>query len=286
MEERKKYLRLIGSLLIITLGAAINAFSLQSFNVPAKLSGGGVNGITLLLHYIFGTPIGLMTFVLNIPLFILGWREVNSKFIIKTFYGVVIYSLFLDLFKGIHLISVNDILLSALYAGVISGLGSGIVFRAGGSLGGTDIVAKVVQRKMGWSMGTTSLVLSTIILLASWLFLGPTVVLYTLVAMYTYGRTVDLIQSGVPVKAVTIISDQSEKMVKRIMEELGRGATFIHGEGAYSLAEKNIIMCVVYLQELARLKQVVRDVDQNAFMIVQNAGEVVGKGFVKMENEA
>lgn len=268
---------------VITLGAMINAISLQSFNVPARLGGGGINGITLLLHYTLNMPIGIMTFLLNIPLFVLGWREVNLRFIIKTLFGVVVYSLFLSLFKGVHLIAVNDILLSALYAGVVGGLGSGIVFRAGGSLGGTDIIAKVVQRQLGWSMGVSSLILNMVILFASWLVLGPTVVLYTLVSMYAYSRTVDVIQSGVPVKAVTIISDRSECLCRRIMEELGRGATFLHGEGAYSLSEKNIIMCVVYLQELARLKRVVKEVDRGAFMIVQNAGEVVGKGFVKME---
>ncbi len=264
----------------IAIGAIIAAYGIQGFIVPSGLGGGGVGGIALLLFYTLKLPIGFMTFFLNIPLFVLGWREVNRKFVFKTIWGLAIFSLSLDLFKGVQAITNNDIFLGALYGGVISGISSSIVFHFGGSLGGTDIVSKVIQRKYGVPMGTSALAINGVIILISGAILGPEAALYTLVTMFVYGRVLDLIQSGVPLKSITIISDQSETLVDRIMYDLGRGATFLQGRGAYSKEPKNVIICVVSLTEIGRLKQAVREVDPKAFMIVQNAGEVFGTGFV------
>ena len=278
-----KRLRFIGGIIGIAVGAIIAAYGVQGFIVPSGLGGGGVGGIALLLYYKLKIPIGLMTFALNIPLFVLGWREVNKHFVFKTIWGLVIFSAFLDLFKGTQPIAFDDIFLGALYGGVISGISSSIVFHFGGSLGGTDIVSKVIQRKYGVPMGNSALAINGVIIMISWAVLGSKVALYTLVTMFVYGRVLDLIQSGVPSKSVTIISDQSEALVDRIMIDLGRGATFLQGRGAYSNEPKNVIICVVTLPEIGRLKQAVREVDPHAFMIVQNAGEVLGRGFVSNE---
>lgn len=277
---RQGRLREIINLVGITLGAIITAFSVQGFIVAAGLAGGGIGGIALLLYYSLGLPIGLMTFLLNIPLFILGWKEVNRRFIVKTLWGLGVFALSLDLLQGIRPLPFEDMFLGALYGGIIGGFGSGLVYRLGGSLGGTDIIAKVIQRKFGVAMGSTQLFLNAFIMLLSWAMLGPKVALYTLVSMYAFSRTIDLIQGGLPAKAVTIISSQPDILVDRIIKEVGRGATFLHGRGAYSAEEKNVIICVVGLTELGRLKQVVREVDRNAFMIVQNANEVLGQGFM------
>ncbi|AFM41568.1 hypothetical protein Desaci_2635 [Desulfosporosinus acidiphilus SJ4] len=269
----------IAGILAIAAGAIIAAYGVQAFVVPSGLGGGGVGGIALLLYYTFKLPIGLMTFLLNIPLFILGWREINKDFIFKTILGLVIFSIFLDLFKGIQPVPINDIFLGALYGGVFSGISSSIVFRFGGSLGGTDIVSKVIQRRFGVPIGTSALAINSVIILVSWAILGSNRALYTLVNLFVYGRVLDLIQSGVPSKSITIISDQSEALVGRIMADLGRGATFLSGRGAYSNEPKNVVICVVSLPEIGRLKQAVREVDPDAFMIVTNAGEVLGRGF-------
>lgn len=264
----------------ITAGAVLTAFSVQGFIVAAGLAGGGIGGIALLLYYSLGFPIGLVTFLLNIPLFILGWKEVNQRFIVKTLWGLAIFALSLDLLEGIRPLPFEDLFLGALYGGIIGGLGSGLVYRLGGSLGGTDIIAKVIQRKFSIAMGSTQLILNAVIILLSWAMLGPKVALYTLVSMYAFSRTVDLIQSGLPAKAVTIISSRPELLVDRIITDVGRGATFLHGRGAYSAEEKSVIICVVGLTELGRLKQAVREVDSRAFMIVQDASEVLGQGFM------
>jgi uncharacterized membrane-anchored protein YitT (DUF2179 family) len=278
-KRTKNFLEILG----IATGAVISAFGIQGFIVPSGLGAGGVSGIALLLFYTLKLPIGLMTFILNIPLLALGWREVNREFVFKTIWGLVVFSVALDLLKGIQPVALNDIFLGALYGGVISGISSSIVFRFGGSLGGTDIVSKVIQRKYGVPMGTTALVVNGVIILISWAILGPKVALYTLVTMFVYGRVLDVIQSGVPAKAITIISDESEVLVDRIMVDLGRGATFLHGRGAYSNEPKNVIICVVSLPEIGRVKKAVREVDPLAFMIIQNAGEVFGSGFIANE---
>lgn len=263
----------------IAIGAIVAAFGIQGFIVPAGLGGGGVGGIALMLLYTLKLPIGLMTFLLNIPLFVLGWREVNKKFVFKTIWGLAIFSLFLDLFSGVQTIAIDDIFLGALYGGVILGISTSIIFHFGGSLGGTDIVSKVIQRKYGVPMGTSSLAINGLIILISWAILGSQATLYTLVMMFVYGRVLDVMQTGVPTKSITIISDHSEALVGRIRVDLGRGATFLHGRGAYSCQPKDVIICVVSLPEIGRLKQAVREVDPQAFMIVQNAGEVFGAGF-------
>jgi uncharacterized membrane-anchored protein YitT (DUF2179 family) len=272
-------LKRFGPLLGIALGSALSAYSVQGFIVHAGLGGGGIGGIALILFYTLGFPIGLMTFLLNIPLFIIGWREVSRRFVLKTLIGLVVYSLALDLFKGIRPLPFEDIFLGALYGGVLGGVGSGIVFRLGGSLGGTDIVAKIIQRRFGWAMGTTMLFFNAVIILISWAFLGPKVALYTLVSIFVSSRTVDVIQGGIPAKSVTIISNNTDILVTRIHHELGRGATFLQGRGSFSAEEKNIIICVVSMPEIGHLKRVIREVDPRAFLIIQNASEVVGQGW-------
>lgn len=277
LTKRSKF---IGRIIGIAVGAILAAYGIQGFIVYSGLSGGGVGGIALLLYYTLNLPIGIVTFLLNVPLFVLGWREVDKHFVFKTIWGLAIFSVFLDLFTGVRPFDFNDVFLGALYGGVISGVSSAIVFHFGGSLGGTDIIAKVIQQKYGVPMGTSALAINGVIILISWAILGPRAALYTLVMLFVYGRVLDLIQSGVPSKSITIISDQSEALVDRIMVDLGRGATFLQGKGAYSNEPKNVIICVVSLPEMGRLKQAVREVDPLAFMIVQNAGEVLGRGFI------
>lgn len=277
--ERWSRLKKWGNYLGIALGGILSAFSVQGFTVPAGLGGGGIGGIALILFYTLGLPIGLMTFLLNIPLFILGWKEVSREFVLKTFFGLVIYSFALDFFKGIRPLPFDDIFLGALYGGVLGGIGSGFVFRLGGSLGGTDIVAKVIQRRFGWAMGTTMLCFNAVIILISWAFLGPKAALYTLVSIFTFSRTVDVIQSGIPAKSITIISNQTDILVKRIHQDVGRGATILQGRGSFSTETKNVIICVVSLPELGHLKRIIREEDPHAFLIIQNASEVVGQGW-------
>lgn len=278
LSKRTKY---IGGFIGIAVGAILAAYGIQGFIVYSGLSGGGVGGIALLLYYTVNLPIGVVTFILNVPLLVLGWREVDKQFVFKTIWGLIIFSFFLDLFIGVQPLDFDDVFLGSLYGGVILGVSTAIVFHFGGSLGGTDIVSKIIQRKYGVPMGTSALAINGVIILISWAVLGPKAALYTLVMLFVYGRVLDVIQSGVPTKSITIISDHAEALVDRIMLDLGRGATFLHGRGAYSCEPKDIIICVVSLPEIGRLKRAVREIDPQAFIIIQNAGEVLGRGFIK-----
>lgn len=278
-----KRTKLIGGIIGIAFGAILGAYGVQGFIVYSGLSGGGVGGIALLLYYTLNLPIGVVTFILNLPLLILGWREVDKQFVFKTIWGLAVFSIFLDLFIGVQPLNFDDIFLGSLYGGLILGVSTAIVFHFGGSLGGTDIVSKIIQRKYGVPIGTSALAINGVIILLSWALLGPKVALYTLVMLFVFGRVLDLIQSGVPAKSITIISDRSEALVDRIMLDLGRGATFLHGRGAYACEPKDIIMCVVSLPEIGRLKRAVREIDPHAFIIIQNAGEVYGSGFFTNE---
>lgn len=278
-----KRTKFVGGIIGIAVGAILAAYGIQGFIVYSGLGSGGVGGIALLLYYTLDLPIGVMTFLLNVPLFVLGWREVDKQFVFKTIWGLAILSIFLDIFSGVQPFDFNDVFLGALYGGVIFGFATAIVFHFGGSLGGTDIVSKVIQKKYGVPMGTSALAINGVIILISWAVLGPKAALYTLVMIFVFGRVLDLIQSGVPAKSITIISDRSKELVDRIMVDLGRGATFLHGRGAYSCEAKDIIICVVSLPEIGRLKRAVREIDPNAFIIVQNAGEVFGSGFITNE---
>jgi len=280
LTERTKF---IGGIIGIAAGAILAAYGIQGFIVYSGLGSGGVGGIALLLYYTLDLPIGVMTFLLNVPLFVLGWREVDKRFVFKTIWGLVILSIFLDVFNGVKPFDFDDVFLGALYGGVIFGFATAIVFHFGGSLGGTDIVSKVIQKKYGVPMGTSALAINGVIILISWAVLGPKAALYTLVMIFVFGRVLDLIQSGVPAKSITIISDRSKELVDRIMVDLGRGATFLHGRGAYSCEAKDIIICVVSLPEIGRLKRAVREIDPHAFIIIQNAGEVFGSGFITNE---
>ncbi|KGK89018.1 hypothetical protein DP73_11585 [Desulfosporosinus sp. HMP52] len=269
----------IGGIIGIAIGAILAAYGIQGFIVYSGLSGGGVGGIALLLYYTLNLPIGVMTFLFNVPLLVLGWKEIDKGFVFKTIWGIAVFSVFLDLFNGVRPLDFSDIFLGALYGGLISGISSAIVFHFGGSLGGTDIISKIIQQRYGVPMGTSALAINGVIILISWAVLGSKAALYTLVMLFVFGRVLDLIQSGVPAKSITIISDHSEALVERIMGDLGRGATFLHGRGAYSCEPKDVIICVVSLPEIGRLKRAVREVDPQAFMIIQNAGEVFGSGF-------
>ncbi|HBV87932.1 YitT family protein [Desulfosporosinus sp.] len=280
LTERTKF---IGGIIGIAAGAILAAYGIQGFIVYSGLGSGGVGGIALLLYYTLDLPIGVMTFLLNVPLFVLGWREVDKRFVFKTIWGLVILSIFLDVFSGVKPFDFDDVFLGALYGGVIFGFATAVVFHFGGSLGGTDIVSKVIQKKYGVPMGTSALAINGVIILISWAVLGPKAALYTLVMIFVFGRVLDLIQSGVPAKSITIISDRSKELVDRIMIDLGRGATFLHGRGAYSCEAKDIIICVVSLPEIGRLKRAVREIDPHAFIIIQNAGEVFGSGFISNE---
>lgn len=271
----------------ILLGCAIYSFGLLYFIIPNKLTEGGVTGISVLLNYGLGISPSLTTLLLNIPLFLIGWKILGGKQMIFTGLGIVALSFFLWLFellidKGwiVPFKTENDYILASLYAGVTLGTGLGIVFRYGGTTGGSDIIARILNIKFRWSMGQIILVSDVLIIGLSLIYIPIAKVLYTLVAVFVASKVIDFIQEGAyAARAFMIITDQAEIIAERITQEMGRGVTLIPAIGAYSKQGKNMVYCVVSRQEIRTLTLIVKSIDPKAFMVINDVHDVQGEGF-------
>ena len=267
------------SYLGVTIGSIIFAFGLNYFIIANGLAEGGITGLTIIIHYLTGWPVGLMLFITNVPLLFWGWKKWGNSFFFKTLWSVIVVSLAVDRTKHYHL-QTEDLLLAALYGGTFSGIGIGIVLRNGASTGGLDVIARFIYDKQGISVGKTylSFDLAGLILVA--VLFGLEKSLYTLVALYVFSYVVDRVIEGLnQAKAVIINSKSTAAITQLIINELGRGATVLKGYGAYTGREKSVLYVVVGKQQLLRLKKIVEGVDPDAFVIVNNVYEVLGEGF-------
>ncbi|MGN7357341.1 YitT family protein [Paenibacillus sp. SAF-054] len=271
----------------IILGAAIYAFGLLYFIIPNQLMEGGVTGVTVLLNYAFSIPTALSTLLLNIPLFLIGWRILGGKQMVYTGVGIASLTFFLWLFEKLinhgwitPFQTERDYILAALYAGVTLGAGLGVVFRFGGTTGGSDIIARICNRKFGWSMGQVILGIDIIIIGASLFFIPRERILYTFVAVFISSKVIDFIQEGAyAAKAFTIISDHAPEIADLITVEMERGVTLIPAIGAYSKQAKHMAYCVVARHEIRRLNEIVKSIDPRAFVIINDVHDVLGEGF-------
>ncbi|BBI33227.1 YitT family protein [Cohnella abietis] len=272
---------------LLVAGTAIYAFGLQYFIIPNMLMEGGVTGVAVLLNYALNLPVSLTSLLINLPLFFLGWRQLGKHAMIYTFAGTLLLSLFLWITEVlvahgwlIPFISTQDFILVVLYAGVTLGVGLGLVFRAGGTTGGVDIIARILHRLKGWSMGQIILSLDVLILCVSLLFIPKEKVLYTLVSVFIASRIIDFIQEGAySAKAFTILCHTPEKLAKDITLELERGVTLMPATGGYSGESKMIVYCVVSRFEIRKLKSLIRLHDRQAFIVISDVHDVLGEGF-------
>ena len=273
--------RYIPMILIIILGGVIGGISFNVFLIPHRLLSGGVSGIALILNYIFGLNPGVLIFIINIPIFIAGYRFVDKEFIILSLVGMTAFSVFIDMFSFLrNVVYIEDTLLSCLYGGVLNGIGMGIVFRNRASQGGIDIVAVIAKKHYSMNLGTSSLIINFIIVAIASLFYGVNLAMYTLVSMYVASTVLDKVQQGFgSSKSVMIITDNEQQVADAILQTLDRGVTYLEGEGAYTGDKKRVIYCIVALKQLAKLKQIVHEVDSKAFMAVSDTAEVLGHGF-------
>lgn len=285
--KKSKIINQLQMIIPIIVGTAIYAFGLLFFIIPNQLMEGGVTGITVLLNYAFNIPPSLSTLMLNIPLFLVGLKILGGRQSIYTGLGIISLTFFLWLIEKwidqgwitpFH--TEHDYILASLYAGVTLGTGLGIVFRFGGTTGGSDIIARILNRKLGYSMGQVILALDIIIIGASLLYIPLEKILYTLVAVFITSKVIDFIQEGAySAKACTIISDTAPDIANRLTHELERGVTLIPAIGAYSQQSKYIAYCVVSRQEIRRLNEITKSVDPRAFIIINDVNDVHGEGF-------
>ena len=271
-------------LLMITLGCAIYAFSLDMISIPNGLADGGLSGITLIIRYFLHINLGVSTLVLNIPLILIGFRFLGKRVMFYTLYGTLCLSLFLILWSHQTIIKPlplkHDLLLSSLAAGVLSGLGIGLVFRYNGTTGGSDIIARVSQKKYGISSGKGILIMDYIVLFLSLSYLDFYHIMYSLIVSFILARMIDFVQEGPNrAKALFIISDKYEEITQLIDITLERGWTYLNAEGGYQNDEKRIIYLMIQPREVPQLKQLIKSVDSKAFVTVIDAHEVIGEGF-------
>ncbi len=290
------YIRDYGLILISSL---IQAFSLQVFFVPANLASGGVSGIAQLINHFTGWPIGVMIFLGNIPLFLLGWRFLGGRqFALRTAFAIVTYSLFTDLILktplfaptglATHLINdlQGDIFLNTLYGAIVSGIGYGLVYRARGTSGGSDILARILNHYRSVPMTQSYLMVDTAVILGAGFVFGWKSALYSMIALYVSGLVAEaVLEGGGTVRAAMIVTREPEAIADRVLEELERGLTVLEGTGAYTGVERPVLYCVVSRAEVATLKAIVREVDPHAFMVIGSAHEALGEGFRPLKDK-
>jgi len=279
----------IKNILFILLGAAIFSFGLVHFNMQNNLAEGGFTGITLLLYFVYGWSPSITNLLLNLPLFFLGWKLLGRNIFIYTIIGTIGVSLFLSIFQKytINMPLYEDLFLAALFAGVFIGIGLGIIFRYGGTTGGVDIIARLAQKYLGWTMGRTMFMFDFFVITLSLItYLNYREAMYTLVVVFVGARVIDFMQEGAyAARGAMIISDKNEEIAANIMKEMDRGVTSLKAVGSYTKAERDVLYCVVAKNEIVTLKNVINSVDPHAFVSVTVVHDVLGEGFTLDENK-
>ncbi len=257
------------------------ALGLDLFLVPAKIAPGGVSGLSTVIHYITGFPVGVLILIINVPIFILGAKSFSKTFILESFIGMVVLSFFVSLFEFLTPIT-DDFILSSVFGGVFVGAGAGLVFRSNATTGGTDIVVFLLKKRFK-SLSAGNIVAGIdllIVLFAGVVFKTWETVLYSTVSLIVSSFIIDAIIEGVDyAKAVFVISDKPDEISKAISDRLFRGTTCFCGFSHYTGKEKNTVLCVVRRFEISRLKSIIYEADKNAFVIVTDTKEVLGNGF-------
>ncbi len=269
-------------LLMIGIGCAMFAFGLVFFNIANHLADGGISGITLIFRALFHIDPAYSTILINVPLIIIGWRFLGRQSLIYTIYGTGMLSLCLWVWQRVPLTIAlhGDLLISALGAGIIGGFGSGLLYRYGGTTGGTDIIARIFERFRGVPMGRTLLYLDVVVLLISLVYIDIQHMAYTLIYSYVFARIVNFTQEGAyAARGVIVVSENYQQITDEIMTELERGVSLVNGEGGFSHQERKMIYVVVAPSELYRLRQIIQRNDSRAFISVINVNEALGEGF-------
>jgi len=270
-------------IVFITIGAMLMAVGLEIFLVPNNIIDGGITGISIIFGHLSGVPLGVFLFLLNLPFLFIGYKQIGKTFAISTLYGVLVMSIGTFLLHPVPAFT-DDTFLAAIFGGVILGVGVGLVIRSGGSLDGTEIVAILINKKIPFSVGEIVMFFNFFILGSAGFVFGWDRAMYSLVAYYLAFKLIDITIEGFDEsKSVWIISENSETIGDAIMSRLGRGVTYLHGEGAFSGGSKKVIFCVVTRLEEAKLKLIVQEIDESAFLAVGNIHDVKGGRFKKRD---
>lgn len=265
----------------VALGCFICGASINLFLVPHHLLSGGVSGLAIISYFLFGFPIGIQIFIMNVPLIYAAYKFLGKDYTITTIFGTIMFSIAVDLTQFLAMYDLlDDALLAALTGGLVSGIGSGLIFRVNGSAGGLDIVAAIVKKYYSLNFGVVGFAINCIIMLLAASLFGLKLAILTLISMFVGANLTDKVVEGFNRrKTIHIVSYKTQEIVDAILNEVGRGVTILQGEGAFTRQQKQIIFVVVSLTQISKIKFLVQEADPNAFMIVSDAAEVMGRGF-------
>lgn len=263
----------------IVLGCVIGAAAYPTFLDPGRIAPGGLTGVAMILKHLWGWDIGITSLLMNIPLFVIGYKAMGRVFAFRSLVATILFSLAIDLLP-LKEIPVDPIL-GTLYGGILLGIGLGFILRGGATTGGTDMCARMVHKYLPFlSVGMFLFLIDCLVVLAAWFFIGSSEALYALVCIFVSGKAVDMVMLGLsPNKACFVITEAWEQVSQRLMTEMERGVTQLSARGAYTGNERPVVLCVLPPQEVSRLKEIVRQEDEKAFMFITEAHEALGEGF-------
>ncbi len=275
---------------LIIIGSFILASGFVLFITPYKIVPGGVYGISIVLHYLFGTPVGLVALCFDIPLTLIGIKFLGPRFGYKTVLGFSLTAIFTDtltFFWGFNPLVEGDALLSSVFGGVLTGLGLGLIFRSKATSGGSDIIAMIIAKYTRLPLGMLMIYVdSVIVLIGLVVFQDWKIPLYSWIVIFITGKVIDIVLEGVSYdKSVFIISEKHEEIRDKIINNLDRGGTFIDGKGMYNNAERRIIFTVISRRELGMLEEFIHEIDPKAFLTVTDATEILGEGFKSLREK-
>ncbi|WP_039905593.1 YitT family protein [Intestinibacter bartlettii] len=284
MKSNKKLLDNFLSFLLITLGATLAALALEIFLVPNNIIDGGIIGISIMISYITKVKLSILTFVLNIPFLILGYKQLGKSFLIKAAYAMLVFSVLLEQFKPVPELT-NDILLATVFGGLLLGIGVGFVIKFGACLDGTEVVAILINKKTSFSVGQVVMFLNFFIYSTSGLLFGWDRALYSILTYFITFKIIDMVSEGFEqAKAAMIITNHGEEIANSIYKHLGRTVTMLEGEGLIS-GKKVVLYAVVTRIEIPELKRIVAADDYSAFVTITDVNEIVGKHIKKKKGE-
>lgn len=281
MPKGNPMVKLIKKYVMLLLGSMLAAVGLEIFLVPNNIIDGGIVGISIMASYITKLPLGVFIILFNAPFFMLGYKQIGKTFAISTLFSVISLSAWVSILHPVPGLT-KDLFLAAVFGGIILGIGVGIIIRYGGSLDGTEIVAIILDRRTDFSVGEMVMFFNLFILSGAGFLLGWDKAMYSLVAYFIAFKLIDITIEGLDEsKALMVISDKSEEIAEVLMARLGRGVTLLHGQGGYSGEQRNVLYVVITRLEIAKLKSIIDDVDENAFVTISNVHEVMGGKFKK-----
>lgn len=272
----------VKDIVVILLGCAIGSAGFSFFTYPNDIVSGGLTGISQIINRLTGLPVGGMVIVMNIPLFLVAWKKFGIRFILGSLLGMLASSIFIDLFNSLNIVVTTDMLLAAVYGGIVKGFGWGLVYTTGATGGGSDIAARFLRRKYPYiNFGTLSLGLDALVVFAfAVVFRKYDSAMYTIITMFVSSKVVNLLLYGAMNSSVCyIITNQYQRIADAVNKQLLRGATLLKAQGAYTGEDRCVVLCVIKRNQIAELKKIVTEIDAHAFVIVTESHEVFGKNF-------